>query len=112
MSVNVAASAVEEVRDRVSEVVAGCLGVASAEIDPREPLALCGLDSLRPVELGAELEDAFERPLPDELLTEHPSIDALVRLLEDGGRHARAQDDHRAVALMRADGVLPFDIRP
>ena len=112
MSVNVAASAVEGVRDRVSEVVAGCLGVASAEIDPREPLALYGLDSLRSVELGAELEDAFERPLPDELLTEHPSIDALVRLLEDGGRHARAQDDHRAVALMRADGVLPFDIRP
>ena len=112
MSVNVAVSTVEGVRDRVSEVVSGCLGLTPAEIDPREPLALYGLDSLRSVELGAVLEDAFDRSLPDELLADHPSIDALVRILEDGEPDARAQDNAPAGALMRADAVLPSDIRP
>ena len=112
MSVTAAASTAEGVRDRVSEVVAGCLGLPANGIDPGEPLALYGLDSLRSIELGAELEDAFHRPLPDELLADHPSIDALVRLLDDGATRARAHDDDRALALMRADGVLPPDIRP
>ena len=112
MSVNVAVSTLEGVRDRVSEVVSGCLGLTPAEIDPREPLALYGLDSLRSVELGAVLEDAFDRSLPDELLADHPSIDALVRILDDGAPDARAQDGDPAGALMRADAVLPSDIRP
>ena len=112
MSVNAAALAVEGVRDRVSEVVAGCLGLPPAEIDPGEPLVLYGLDSLRSVELGAELEDAFHRRLPDELVADHPSIDALVRLLEGGAPPARGQDGDRALALMRADALLPRDIRP
>ena len=112
MSVNVAAAAVEEMRDRVREVVAGCLGLATAEIDPRAPLALYGLDSLRSVELGAELEDAFHRPLPEELLAEHPSVDALVRHLEGGEPRARVPDDDGALDLLRADAVLPFEIRP
>lgn len=112
MSVNPAVSTGDAVRDRVREVVAGCLGLASAEIDPRAPLALYGLDSLRSVELGAELEDAFHRPLPDELLADHASIDALVRLLEDGRQPARARKEARALELPRADAALPLDIRP
>ena len=112
MSVNAATSTVGGVRDRVSQVVAGCLGLPAAEIHPGEPLVLYGLDSLRSIELGAELEDAFRRPLPDELLADHPSIDALVRLLEDGAPRDGAHDGDRALALMRADGVLPRDIRP
>lgn len=109
---NLTASPVESVRQRLSEVVAGCLGLALAEIDPHEPLALYGLDSLRSVELGAELEGAFRRPLPDGLLSDHPSIDALVRFLEDGDPLARARHDDRNLDRMRADGVLPFDIHP
>ena len=112
MSVNPPAAAGDRVRDRVREVVAGCLGLAAAEIDPRAPLALYGLDSLRSVELGAELEDAFRRPLPDDLLTDHASVDALVRLLEDSGQGAGACGDYREIDLMRSDAVLPFDIRP
>ena len=112
IAANPTASAGEGARQRVSEVVAGCLGLAPAEIDPHEPLALYGLDSLRSVELGAELEDAFRRPLPDGLLSDHPSIDALVGFLEDGDQLARARDDDPNIDLMRADGVLPFDIRP
>ena len=112
VAANPTASAVEGARQRVSEVVAGCLGLAPAEIDPHEPLALYGLDSLRSVELGAELEGAFRRSLPDELLSDHPSIDALVRFLEDGDPLARAPDDDRNIDRMRADGELPFDIRP
>ena len=122
MSLNPTSPVVQGVRDRVTEAVAGCLGLAPAEIDPREPLALYGLDSLRSVELGVELEDAFRRPLPDELLIDHPSVDALVRRLESGEQPARTREDDRAmdpmraddraIDLMRNDGVLPPDIRP
>ena len=112
MSVTVAVSTVEGMRDRVTEVVADCLGLDPAEIDPTEPLALYGLDSLRSIELGAVLEDAFDRSLPDEIVADHPSIDALIRILDGGEQFARAQDGDRAGALMRADSVLPFDIRP
>ena len=111
MTVSAAAAPAENVRDRVTEVVADCLGVAETEMDPREPLALYGLDSLRSVELEALLEDAFHRPLPVDL-GDHASLDALVSALEGGGRRARARDADHARALMRADGVLPFDIRP
>ena len=122
MSLNPTSPVAQGVRDRVTEAVAGCLGLAPAEIDPREPLALYGLDSLRSVELGVELEDAFRRPLPDELLIDHPSVDALVRRLESGEQPARTREDDRAmdpmraddraIDLMRNDGVLPPDIRP
>ena len=108
---NAAAAPVESVRDRVSAVVADCLGLAATEIDPREPLALYGLDSLRSVELEALFEDAFDRPLPDDLAG-NASLDALVSVLEDGERRARKPDADHARALMRADGVLPFDTRP
>ena len=111
MSVSAAAAPAESVRDRVSEVVANCLGVAATEIDPREPLALYGLDSLRSVELEALLEDAFDRPLPGDL-ADHSSLDALVSVLEGGARRAPGRDADHAHARMRADGVLPFDIRP
>ena len=111
MSVSAAAEPVESVRDRVREVVAECLGLAATEIDPREPLALYGLDSLRSVELEALFEDAFDRPLPDDLAG-NPSLDALVSVLEDGERRTPDRDADQPRALMRADGVLPFDIRP
>ena len=111
MSVSAAAAPVESVRDRVTEVVAECLGLAATEMDPREPLALYGLDSLRSVELEALLDEAFDRPLPDDLAG-NPSLDALVSVLEDGERRTRDRDAAHARALMRADGVLPFDIRP
>ena len=80
-------------------------------MDPREPLVLYGRDSLRSVELEALLEDAFDRPLPDDLAG-NPSLDALISVLEDGERRKRDRDADHARALMRADGVLPFDIRP
>ena len=112
MSVNAAVSPVEGMRERVSEVVAGCLGLTPAEIDPRAPLVLYGLDSLRSVELGAVLEDAFNRSLPVELLADHPSMDALVGLLEDGTAPARGHGEADAYAHMRADSMLPVDVYP
>ena len=45
-------------------------------------------------------------------LADDATLDALVSVLEGGGRRARARDADHARALMRADGVLPFDIRP
>ncbi len=113
MAVSLEVSPVGEVRDRVTEVVAACLGLRPAEIDPCAPLTLYGLDSLRAVELGAVLEDAFDRALPDGLLDDHPDIDALVQLLAEVDPQrprALAEDDVRS--LMLADSVLPPDIHP
>ena len=111
-----AVSTADAVRDQVIEIVAECLGVNPAEIDPHTPLALYGLDSLRAVELVMVLEDALERQLPEGLLVDHPHIDALVHALEHGVQHpppAQSDDRHAdANALIWADCVLPSDIRP
>ena len=116
MPLSVAVSMAEEVRDQVTEIVAGCLGLSPAEIDPHTPLALYGLDSLRAVELATVLEDALERALPEGLLVDHPHIDALVQALDPSVNPSPpAQGDHRdddVRAQIRADCVLPSDIRP
>ena len=76
-------------------------------------LALYGLDSLRAVELATVLEDALERALPDSLLVDHPHIDALVQALDHHPPPAKGDHRHNdARALIRADCVLPSDIRP
>jgi len=93
------------VRDRVLTVVADVLGLDVAEIDPRKPLSLYALDSLAPAELTAALEDAFERPLPEWLLVDHPDVETLTLAL----RGQTAGDDRE---LMAHDSVLPVDIRP
>ena len=93
------------VRDRVLTVVADVLGLDVAEIDPRKPLSLYALDSLASAELTTALEEAFERPLPEWLLVDHPDVETLTLAL----RGQTAGDDRE---LMAHDSVLPVDIRP
>jgi thioester reductase-like protein len=86
-------------------VVADFLKIDPAAIDPHMPLVLYGLDSVGSMELVAELERALERELPEWLLLEHPDLETLVRALEEDVRTAALQQ-------MRADSILPADIRP
>ncbi len=104
MSATADASSVA-VRDRVLTVVADVLGLDVAEIDPRKPLSLYALDSLASAELTTALEDAFERPLPEWLLVDHPDVETLTLAL----RGQTAGDDRELIA---HDSVLPVDIRP
>ena len=101
----VAESSSNALRNRVVAVVADLLHVDGAAIDPQRPLSLYGLDSLASVELTAALEDAFERPLPEWLLVDHPDVESLTLALcgEELG-------DERE--LMAQDSALPADIRP
>jgi nucleoside-diphosphate-sugar epimerase/acyl carrier protein len=92
-------------QDRVTAIVADFLRVHPAEIDTRKPLSLYALDSLRAMELIAALEDAFERPLPEWLLIDHPDIQSLALALAGD----QSGDDR---ALRAADSVLPAAIRP
>ena len=94
-----------EVRDQVVAVVADFLHIDAAEIDLGRPLSFYALDSLAAVELTAALEDAFERPLPEWLLSDHPDIESLTLAL----RGQEIGDDR---ALMARDSVLPGDVRP
>ncbi len=93
--------------DEVRDVVARLLEMDPAGLDPMQSLTSFGLDSLRAMELVADLEDAFGRRLPDWLLSEHPTLAALSDAL-CGTETAKGHE----LSLMRADSRLPDDIRP
>src|SRR6266851_3542827 len=101
----IAETSSNEVRERVVAIVADFLHIEAAEIDPRKPLSLYALDSLASVELTTALEDAFEQPLPEWLLNDHPDIESLTLALCG----QKAGDDRE---LMARDSVLPADVRP
>ena len=94
-------------------VAARCLNQAPQTIDPQTPLALLGLDSLGAIEVGAALEDALGVEIPPELMTECLDVRSLAAaILERRGTPATPDDRLRSLARMRADAVLPEDIRP
>ena len=61
------------------ERIAARLRVDPATIDPREPLASFGLDSLAAVQLAGELEERLGCPVSPVAVYDHPTIDALAR---------------------------------
>ena len=69
-------------------------GSRPTELDPREPLARYGLDSLTAVQTAGELEEWLGRPISPVLVYDHPTIDALARFLAP----ARAQSRSRVNA--------------
>src|SRR5688572_8195235 len=93
--------------DRVRDVVARMLQIDPASLDPARSLTCYGLDSLTAVQLVTDLEDSFGRRLPDWLLFEHSTLDALSDVLCGG-----ESEDDAELPLMRADSQLPDDIRP
>jgi thioester reductase-like protein len=96
----------EITEEEIKEVVSAFLQVDSRHLDPSRSFASYGLDSLSAMQLVARLEDATGRQLPEWLIAEHPTLAALVEALGD---HESATSE---IALMRADGHLPSDIRP
>src|ERR1700693_5505585 len=59
------------------------LGIASHEIDIREPFASYGLGSTDAVILAGELAEWLGRKLSPALVYEYPTIEALVRYLAE-----------------------------
>ncbi|MFY2859629.1 beta-ketoacyl synthase N-terminal-like domain-containing protein [Mycobacterium sp. THU-M104] len=70
-----------EVADWLASRLASELGVPATDVDPSRPFAYYGLDSVRAVQLTAELESWLGRELSPTLAYEYPTIDALSRHL-------------------------------
>src|SRR5439155_5393110 len=71
----------EAIRAWLTDRVARKLRVTADALDPRQPLARYGLDSLTAVQLAGELERWLGRPLSPVLVYDHPTIDDLARHL-------------------------------
>jgi len=100
-----------DLREQVTTTIAAHLGLRAAELDFDRPLALYGLDSVSAMELVAALEDATDRGLPDWLLTEHPTIRAVLQALNaDASRDVPASTSASTSALIERDARLPEDI--
>ncbi|MCF6524678.1 type I polyketide synthase [Streptomyces sp. JJ36] len=70
--------------------VADRLGVPAASVDPRQPLAGYGLQSVDMVGIAGALEQRLGRSLPATLTWEHPTIEALAAHLAGTGGPAGA----------------------
>jgi acyl transferase domain-containing protein/acyl carrier protein len=66
--------------------VASILELDPAEIDPSEPFATYGLDSVQAVSLSGEVEEWFGVPVEPTLVWDHPTIRDVARLLERDSR--------------------------
>src|SRR4051794_11040577 len=83
---------------RVSEIV----GIESERIDPDEPFASYGFESVDAIEMSGELEALLARRLEPSLVYEYPSISELARHLGDAdlvGAAPTAQDGE-AIAIV------------
>ena len=101
-----------------SERLEAVIGAAAARclrrpgvIDGEFRFSLLDLDSLRRIELAAELEDVLGRSLPEDLLDGCPDVRSLAARLH---RLCTLQQDavQDPYELMLADAVLPEDVRP
>jgi polyketide synthase 12 len=79
-------------RDAVVSAVASVMSIASAKIEPDRPLQELGLDSLMAVELANQLAHLSGLRLPKTLLFEHPTPNALARLLQERMFGASTED--------------------
>ena len=61
--------------------IAGRLGVSTKEIEPEEPFASMGLDSVQAVRLSAELEDYLHIKLSPTVIYDYPNISSLAAYL-------------------------------
>jgi acyl-CoA synthetase (AMP-forming)/AMP-acid ligase II/acyl carrier protein len=71
----------EGIENLIVEKLAATLNVSTDEIDPAEPFARYGLDSVGAVGLAGDLENALRRELPGTLFYDYPSARDLSRHL-------------------------------
>jgi acyl transferase domain-containing protein/acyl-CoA synthetase (AMP-forming)/AMP-acid ligase II/acyl carrier protein len=71
----------DEIRSWLVDRIARKLRMPVADLDPREPLARYGLDSLTAVQTAGDLEQWLGRPLSPVLIYDHPTIEALAQFL-------------------------------
>lgn len=74
---NSAASA-DDIQEWLIEQIARKLRIDPEKLDPREPLARYGLDSLSAVQTAGELESWLGRPVSPVLIYDHPTIESLA----------------------------------
>src|SRR5690606_18631359 len=95
--------------------VAAAVGQPAAAIDPREPFARLGLDSLRTVALIVDLETWLGRELPATLGFDYPNALALTRHLHPGAGaevkvQSRAAEGKQPIAIIGIGCRLPGGI--
>jgi acyl carrier protein len=71
----------EEIVDWLIDWIGRNLGVSQAVIDPDQPFASLGMDSLNGVRMGSHLQDWIGRPLPSTLTWNYPTIRSLAHYL-------------------------------
>ena len=94
-----------DLRADIAQAVAGVLRIPVSLVGDEALFSSLGLDSLAAAELTADLEDALGIEVPLAAVHEYPTVSSLARFLAGGGPES-------AFDRMRADAVLPEDIRP
>ena len=70
-----------EIQDWMTTRLGAMLKMDAAKIDVKTPLTRYGVDSLRLVEVAADLEKWLGRKFDDDLLKDHPDIQSLAKHL-------------------------------
>ncbi|HUQ48972.1 MAG TPA: thioester reductase domain-containing protein [Gemmatimonadaceae bacterium] len=96
-----------DLHSQVRMAVARALRVPLEDVADNVHFSSLGLDSLAAAELTAEVEDLLGRMIAPAAVHEYPTVDALVRYIEQGDCRDVGEFER-----MRADAVLPDDIRP
>lgn len=96
------------------KTVAACLKLPVNEMDAHVPLTRYGMDSLAAVEITAAVAGALDCGVPETLLLDCPSVEALERYMESvrGGTRRGPGAPVSLRRRMLADSVLPAGIDP
>src|SRR5262245_8351271 len=65
--------------------IAAAAGIAETEIDPNESFSTYGVESLAAARISGELEELLGRKLPETLLYEYPSLEAVCAYVAGKG---------------------------
>lgn len=84
--------------------VANHLGIAASSVDPKEPFARYGLDSVTAVRLSGDLEEWLGRSLSPTLVYDYPTISALATYLGE----AQSTENSRS-EMLQPQEPLSFD---
>lgn len=73
----------ESLPDFLKDKIGRVLSIPPSTIDPDQPLASYGLDSMSAVVIVGELEEKLETELPTTLLWDCPTLNQLFRYLNE-----------------------------